>query len=331
MSAIAIAPAGLVARMTPDGVALWAFIVAAGLASSIGLLGLGIAPTDSHLPLKLIVAATMLVLAGFLGWASTQATRGAKMASIFSDFLLSILQFLVMLAAFVPLTYLAALPALPLVDATLARLDWLLFGFDWDAAAHWVSARPILNLTLVRAYTSFPAQVLGILFVGSLTKPGDRNAEFLWTMCISLVMTCAVFVLTPALAHDVPVGPYREVLVMIRSGQWTVFDYGKTEGIVTFPSFHTTAAILLTYAARRRRWALAIFWPLNVAMIAATPTVGGHYLVDLIAGAAVALGAIAVTRVVRRWLQRLAPARCGYQRQSLGDGVCGGVPRHSRW
>jgi hypothetical protein len=59
--------------------------------------------------------------------------------------------------------------------------------------------------------------------------------------------------LDTARPRRVPVGPYREVLEMIRSGQWTVFDYGKTEGIVTFPSFHTTAAILLTYAARRRR------------------------------------------------------------------------------
>ena len=59
-------------------------------------------------------------------------------------------------------------------------------------------------------------------------------------------------------------------------------------------------AILFVYAMRRQRLALAVFVPLNVLLLAATPTVGGHYLVDLSAGAIIAVASIAVTRVLRR-------------------------------
>src|ERR1700683_229425 len=34
---------------------------------------------------------------------------------------------------------------LPWVDTELARLDELLFGFEWDAAARWVADRPTLD------------------------------------------------------------------------------------------------------------------------------------------------------------------------------------------
>ena len=91
---------------------------------------------------------------------------------------------------------------------------------------------------------------------------------------------------------------------MIRSGQWTVFDLSRAEGIVNFPSFHTTLAILFVYAVRRHGWALAIFVPLNAVMIASTVPVGGHYLVDLPAGAGVAAASIAATRSLQRWLTR---------------------------
>jgi membrane-associated phospholipid phosphatase len=60
---------------------------------------------------------------------------------------------------------------------------------------------------------------------------------------------------------------------------------------VTFPSFHTAAGIILVISF----WRTALF-PIIVLysaiMIASTPVLGGHYFVDLIAGAAVA-GAVA--------------------------------------
>jgi membrane-associated phospholipid phosphatase len=77
-------------------------------------------------------------------------------------------------------------------------------------------------------------------------------------------------------------------------------SYNHDEGIVTFPSFHATLAIILTYAVRHYRWALAVIAPLNCLMILAIPTVGGHYLVDLFGGAAVAGLAILLVQFTYR-------------------------------
>ena len=46
------------------------------------------------------------------------------------------------------LSYLAAAPDFRLLDTELARLDELLFGFEWDAAARWVADRPMLDQVL---------------------------------------------------------------------------------------------------------------------------------------------------------------------------------------
>jgi membrane-associated phospholipid phosphatase len=55
----------------------------------------------------------------------------------------------------------------------------------------------------------------------------------------------------------------------------------------------------------------------NVAMIAATPTVGGHYFVDIIAGVALAAASIAVAgRICRAVLQR-APRPAGFDAQAV--------------
>jgi membrane-associated phospholipid phosphatase len=91
---------------------------------------------------------------------------------------------------------------------------------------------------------------------------------------------------------------------MIRSGEWAALDFSHVEGIVTFPSFHTTLAILLMYAVRNHRWALAVLVPLNMLLIVATLSVGGHYLVDLPAGGAVAIISIAATRLLRQHLAK---------------------------
>ncbi|HZZ25648.1 MAG TPA: phosphatase PAP2 family protein [Roseiarcus sp.] len=63
--------------------------------------------------------------------------------------------------------------------------------------------------------------------------------------------------------------------MMIRNGEWADFDFAHVEGIISFPSFHTTLAILLMYAARHHRWLLAVLAPLNMLLIAATLSVGG--------------------------------------------------------
>jgi membrane-associated phospholipid phosphatase len=220
--------------------------------------------------------------------------------AVVADLCLSVLQVLVVITVLLPLTYLAATPGFPLLDDKLAQLDALI-GFDWDTAAQWVADRPLIDCVLQLGYNSMPYQAAAVLLIGSLRRPGDRNGECIWLLIVSLLITCAIFAFTPAFGEIGHIGTGRfDVLAEIRNGSWSVMSYYRAEGIVTFPSFHTTVAILLTYVVRRERWALAVLAPLNVLMIVSTPTVGGHYLVDLFGGAAVAYISILTVHAVRQ-------------------------------
>jgi hypothetical protein len=303
MSAIfARAILGTVHLRITDNTARWAFIAAISLVSATGLWAFGVSVVwDSLWPL-FERPALFLVFALAYSAVGRRIPRLALPMGVASDFLQSGLQFMAMTLAFLPLSYLAAASDFTLIDTELARLDVLLFGFEWDAAARWIADHPMLDQVLQAAYFSAVYQAVAILMIGSIANPSDRNGEFLWQFGIGLILTCAVFIFTPALGKVGHVGGYIEMLTTIRSGLWAVLDYSHAEGIVTFPSFHATLSILLVYAARRHRWVLAVFVPLNVLLIAAAPTVGGHYLVDLPAGAIVAVSSIAITRALRRRL-----------------------------
>ena len=68
------------------------------------------------------------------------------------------------------------------------------------------------------------------------------------------------------------------------------------EGVVSFPSFHTILGVIPIYALRDRRALMMAALAVNGTMIVSTMPVGGHHLIDVVAGAAVSLGAILVTR-----------------------------------
>jgi membrane-associated phospholipid phosphatase len=61
---------------------------------------------------------------------------------------------------------------------------------------------------------------------------------------------------------------------------------------VSFPSYHAASAVLFAWGAWPMKW---LRWPslvLNAALCASALIIGAHYLVDLLAGFAVACGAV---------------------------------------
>ena len=86
------------------------------------------------------------------------------------------------------------------------------------------------------------------------------------------------------------------------------------QGIVTMPSYHTVMAVLLTYAFRRTGLVGYGIATLNLVMLLSIPPIGGHYLVDMLAGGALALGAIAVQRAPRHGVSRIL---FGLRRETL--------------
>jgi hypothetical protein len=316
-----------------DYVTRWAFIAIVGLVSAVGLWDLNVTIVWKSLRLPIEFDILLVILAAIYSIVGAQAPRMGWSTAVVSDLLLSILQLVVALKVFAPLTYLAAASDYPLVDGASTRLDAILFGFRWDAEANWIANHPMIDWILQQAYFSLYYQGALIFLIGSLTHPGDRNGEIIWQFCIGLILTCTIFIFTPALGHVAHAGTdWLKTLIMIRNGEWTSLDFLHIEGIICFPSFHTTLAILLVYAVRHHCWALAVLVPLNTLLIVATLSVGGHYFVDLPAGAAVAFISIVATRLLRQQLAKrrlrtfsdLAEAESGFQPGSLeaSTGMC---------
>ena len=72
----------------------------------------------------------------------------------------------------------------------------------------------------------------------------------------------------------------------------------------SFPSGHTILAVIMTYALRGSRWTLIPAIIVNGLMLVSTVPHGGHHLIDLIVGGAIAACAIFVVRLplgVRRY------------------------------
>ena len=67
-------------------------------------------------------------------------------------------------------------------------------------------------------------------------------------------------------------------------------------GIATFPSFHSTVAVLTPLILRHHRRTFIVLLVLNTAMLGGTVTEGAHYFCDILAGSAMAFFAYALAK-----------------------------------
>ena len=209
------------------------------------------------------------------------------------------------------LSYLMTAADLPLWDAQLARLDRDL-GFAWLRFLDATNSSPLLATLLVRVYQSIgPVAQLAFVWL-ALTRRGDRLAELIAVLSLSTIALCAGMGLVPAAGGFAYYGPaprlfanfavhgemwsFSHAFTMLRDGSLTVIDLSELQGVVSFPSFHTMLGVMTAYALRDTRWLFIPVLVLNGAMIVSTMPVGGHHLVDVVAGAALTLGAILLVR-----------------------------------
>jgi membrane-associated phospholipid phosphatase len=97
------------------------------------------------------------------------------------------------------------------------------------------------------------------------------------------------------------VEPWRADILGLRAH--TLLTIGDMQGIVSFPSLHASSAVLATNMARGGRWFLPVL-VLNLVMILSVMTEGAHYFVDMLAGVAVTVAAIAAGRSLLAWCER---------------------------
>jgi hypothetical protein len=210
--------------------------------------------------------------------------------------------------ALIALSYLAASCAFPLQDVLMERLDGAI-GFDWPVWHHAVLHRPILSFLLSVAYISLLPQVILSIIYFPATDRSARTRELLLlagaTGAVTVLISAIWPTLGPFAAHGGGDVVYLRDLLALRAGGPWHFELTAMQGIVTMPSYHTVMAVLFTYAFRRTGLVGYGIATLNAAMLLSIPPIGGHYLVDVLAGGALALGAIAVQRATRHGVSRI--------------------------
>jgi membrane-associated phospholipid phosphatase len=224
-------------------------------------------------------------------------------------------QLLLILLFGILLTYAAVAVKFPYVDAELYAIDNAI-GFDRQIYLKFFADRPWLSKTVEIAYFCMLPQFALVPAIMFFAKKFERVQRMMVAIALSLVVTALISILTPSLTAfvhvdlaglaTVPADIYTPVPTMeaLRSGAMRAIPLNHLEGLVSFPSFHTTAAMIFAWTLVTVRYIGLVGIVLNLALIIATPVIGAHYFIDLVGGFAVALAAM----VTSQWLCMRAKA-----------------------
>jgi membrane-associated phospholipid phosphatase len=202
----------------------------------------------------------------------------------------------------------------PRADLFFAHVDRAI-GFDWPTLMSWIAGHPHLNALLRIAYESSLSQIaLLVICLSWNGRPRD-----IYSLCIALATggilavaiwamfpsfgAFSVYHLPPQIAAHLPLaldGAYAQQLVaLLQHGPGRIAP-DQLRGLIGFPSFHSVLAILVMWYAwplRYLRWPALI---LNVLVLLSTPVQGGHHLVDVLGGLALAALSIALAERVTK-------------------------------
>lgn len=223
-----------------------------------------------------------------------------------------------MSASFSLLNYLLLTVAGKRIDVPLAALDRAL-GVDWPALMGLMAQHPLIGAGFQLAYISVLPQV-AVLVV--LLGWRGRH-ESIYGYCIALTagaaISISIWVAAPsfgafsvytlpanvndhlALALD---GAYAKDLVALLAHGPGHISPTEAKGLIGFPSFHAVMAMLVVWYARHLAYVRWFSLGLNVIVLIATPIEGGHHVVDVLAGFAVATAAV----LFADWIVRRAAA-----------------------
>ena len=218
-------------------------------------------------------------------------------------------QLVVFAAVAAPLSYLAASTALPLQDAAFDMIDRAL-GFNWNEMLAVMRRWPELFEFMRVIYLSLTVQMTAVALLLGLTGRLPWLRVYMLAFIFAAVLTIALSALLPAegvwLYYGLNANPAAmpvshtswPVFLGLRDGSYRLLMAVGSEGIITFPSLHAALAVIL----------MAAFWPVPVArwlsavvnslMLASTPIDGSHYLIDVLAGIAIAILCLVAARML---------------------------------
>ncbi|MGQ7938466.1 phosphatase PAP2 family protein [Paraburkholderia sp. D1E] len=213
------------------------------------------------------------------------------------------------------LSYLCVSINAPLVDNSLVRFDRAL-GFDWPGVYLWVKSHSQVQQILALAYESGFWQLLAIPAILGISGCHEDLSEFFVLLMLSAILLLIIstpFPATSAFVYFKVADPNTASTVsdfaILRDGTMRIFDLRNMQGLVSIPSFHTMLAVLFTYSLRRIRLLFGLAIVINTTMIVSTPTQGGHYLFDVIAGLLLSVLIIQALRVANRQRTVVPPTK----------------------
>ena len=216
-------------------------------------------------------------------------------------------------AGFSVLNYFLLTVAGPRIDLALAHADRLM-GINWPAIMGFMSRYPGPNLILQIAYVSLLPQIALLIALLGWKARGEEISALCLAISIGAMATVFFWAFFPSfgaftvyhldpqiagrlsLALDARYG--HDLMNLLATGPGHISPR-ELKGLVGFPSFHTALAVMVMWYARRLmivRWPI---WALNIAVIVSTPIQGGHHVVDVAGGLAIAALAIALTEQIR--------------------------------
>jgi membrane-associated phospholipid phosphatase len=210
--------------------------------------------------------------------------------------------------------------AFPLRDVLLTRAD-LALGFHWLDYARWVDRHPDVQAVVRFAYDSIALQIALPVLVLGLSARAHELRIYILAFAFAFVATIVVSALMPAagpiamvdrasfdLLRFTGATPIDHLTRLREAGPLVMTEFPG--GIATFPSFHSTVAVLTPLALRSHRRIFVVLALFNLAMLAGTLTEGAHYLIDVLAGIGMAfLGYALARRVLAREERMLARMR----------------------
>lgn len=192
--------------------------------------------------------------------------------------------------------------AMPMADKALAFFDQVMC-FDWVGYLMFVEHHYWINdWILAPAYNSIFWQPFVAVVILCVMRRERDALLMMASIPAGIMMACVIAVFVPAYGAyhyygvTPPMHPHLTNLATA-DGIKAAIDWLRAEtpvgdlpqnfgGLITYPSFHTTAALLFLWTYRGCRPLLIPGVPLNVAMLFATPLHGSHYLADMAVGAA---------------------------------------------
>lgn len=192
----------------------------------------------------------------------------------------------------------------PLIDPQLAAWDhWL--GFDWVGYQAFIAAHPALKLLLRIIYETPFAQVVLLLATFGFCGQFDAAGRLVSNLMVTAIIISIIGGFYPALGafsyylqnDPTGIGGLTQALV---EGQTVLAKWSDFKGAVTFPSDHTAMSVIFVLVAWCNRF---LRWPilaLNAVLVVGIPYHGSHFLVDMIAGAMIAVAVDFAVRAIDR-------------------------------